>query len=285
MLPAARAAAELALVLGSGGEPEQRLLALPAGTELAAPGADDRLVADLIAPELRTVFRALGDAIAKHVGVDLDAYGVSRRQRLRATEPAAVIAREVAATLGLGEVDVYISSRRANAMVAEPTSPVSLVLGAAIAAGDPREVRFAAGAALTLARMSLSIPARLPPDELDALVQVVLRVIRPDARPAGLDPISSQAEALRRHIPAGLLAELQAVARRVEPPAVDHVALAQALTIAGLRAGWAASGSVLPGLTILAGAVGTNVPGVLAHPIARGLISYALGEAATMERT
>ncbi|MDX2093473.1 MAG: hypothetical protein SFX73_36855 [Kofleriaceae bacterium] len=265
-LAIARAAAELAHLLGAAGDEELRLLA--AAPELA-PVNDEVLLAGLFQPELRQVLQMLGDAIAKLVGIDLNAYGVNRKNRLKPTEPVAMLAREVGLALGFPDVEVYISTQRPLAMVAEPTNPVSLVLGSSIAAADHRDVRFATGAALTLVRTALAIPARLPPDELGTLLHTILRLGRGD-------DTDGHVAKLRRLIPAGLLGEVQALASRIEP--MEHGVLASALTLAGLRAGWAASGSLLPGLAILAAAVGTNVPGVLGHPIARGLTAYALGE-------
>jgi tetratricopeptide (TPR) repeat protein len=274
-LAVARAAAEIAHVLGAAGEPEHRLLA--AAPELST-ALDEQLFAGLIQPELRHVLHAFGDAIAKHVGIDLNAYGVTRKHRLRPSEPVVMVAREVATALGYPDVEVYVSTRRQLAMVAEPTNPVSLVLGSSIASGDPREVRFAAGAALTLVRTSLAIPARLPPEELGILLLAIMRLFQPTAVLPGVrvEEAEAQAAKLRRSIAPGLVSELQALAERIDT--LDHLALAQALTIAGLRAGWAASGNLLPGLMIIAAAVGSTVPGVLGHPIARGLVSYALAE-------
>ena len=279
-LPIARAAAELAHVLGAAGEPEHQLLAAPPDLPRLPPRVEAFVLAGLIQPELQQLLASLAEPIAKHVGVDLESYGVSRKQRLRANEPVALIAREVAAALGIPDIDVYVSATRHLAMVAEPTSPPSLVLGAQIAAGDPRDVRFAAAAALTLARTGLAIPARLPPDELGALVHTVLRLTHTDRTSPDVD--HPTAERLRRHIPAGLLDEVRSIARRVE--LVEPGVLAQSLTLAGLRAGWVVSGTVLPGLAILAGAVGTNIQAILPHPIARELISFALADADTMAK-
>ena len=56
------------------------------------------------------------------------------------------------------------------------------------------------------------------------------------------------------------------------------LALARALKIAGLRAGLAASGTLLPGLAIVASSVGADLPSVLGDPVAQGLIAFAVGD-------
>jgi lipopolysaccharide biosynthesis regulator YciM len=283
-IPIARAAAELATLLGAAGEPERVLLAEARRIDLAPlllPDADEVLFPRTVQPELRTLFTLLGDKLAKHVGIDLRAYGVGRGDRLRAKDSAvAANAQDVATGLGFGEIDVYVSTRQPYAMIAEPTSPVSLVIGAEIAKGDPTRVRFAAGAALKLAQASLAIPARLSESDLGVLVVALLRQFQPDFPQEGLDDaaIATQMQKLRRLIPTGLLNELRPHALAVDAPHFKHEQLARDLRVAGLRAGLVASGSILAGLGILAASADTDVPSFLANPVAQGLITFALGE-------
>jgi tetratricopeptide (TPR) repeat protein len=284
-IPIARAAAELATLLGAAGEPERVLLAENRRIDLAPlslPDADEVLFPRTVQPELRTLFTLLGDKLAKHVGIDLRAgYGVSRGDRLRAKDSAvAAHAQDVATGLGFGEIDVYVSARQPFAMVAEPTSPVSLVIGAEIAKGEPTRVRFAAGAALKLAQATLAIPARLSEADLGVLVVALLRQFQADFPQEGLDEaaIATQMQKLRRLIPTGLMNELRPHALAVDAPHFKHEQLARDLRVAGLRAGLVASGSILAGLGILAASAGTDVPSFLADPVAQGLITFALGE-------
>jgi hypothetical protein len=275
-----RAGAELAELLGAGAESERRFLAEPPHGDaswLAARGADEVLFAGAAQPAVRQLFRAAGNAIAKHVGVQVAAHGVGRKDRLHATAPAAAIAREVAAGLGLKDVDVYVSTRDPYAMVAEPTSPVSLVLGAAIAAGDATRIRFAAGGALVLALGPLAIPARLRAEELGVIGYALLRMFQPDIACPGvrIDEVNAALPKLRRLIPAHLGEELRPIARTVA--SFSPRDLARDLKIAGLRAGLVASGSVVPGLWIIASAGGDSA-GVLFDPLAQGLIAFALSE-------
>ena len=284
-MPIARAAAELADLLGESGEPEQRILRTPHTPDLAPllrPEADDVLFPRGVQLELRQIFQLLGDRIAKHVGVNLGTFGVTRGDRLRAKDNAtAAVAQSVATGLGFGEIDVYISQRQPYAMVAEPTSPVSLVLGSAIAQAGGDAIRFAAGAALKLAQASVAIPARLTPDELGVLVVALLRVLAPDFPiPHGVDPdaVAAQNQKLKRLIPNNLMTELRPFAMAVDTARFDYKLLARDLRVAGLRAGLVASGSLLAGLRVLVGASGGDLPSFLADPVAQGLIAFALGE-------
>lgn len=280
----AYAAAELANLLGAADEPERILLGDPPRIVLAPilrPDADDVLFPRSIQTELRQIFTLLGDRIAKHVGVDLRVYGVARGDRLRARDSnVATHAQDVATALGFGEIDVYVSTRQPHAMVAEPTSPVSLVLGQAIAQADARAIRFAAGSALKLAQGHLAIPARLSHEDLGILVVGLLRQFQTDFPAGDLDEaaIAAQTQKLKRLIPTGLAAELRPFALAIDGNQFREKEVARDLKIAGLRAGLVASGSLLAGLNILAAQAGTDVASFLADPVAQGLITFALSE-------
>jgi hypothetical protein len=283
-LPIARAAAELAQLLGSAGEPERLLLESPPHVDLAPllrPEADDVLFPRTVQSELRQIFTLLGDRLAKHVGIDLRAYGVGRGDRLRARDSSvASHAQDVATGLGFGEIDVYVSAKQPFVMVAEPTSPVSLVIGQGIAKLDARSIRFGAGSALKLAHCHLAIAARLPAEELGVLIVALLRLFQSEFPAHGLDEaaIAAQIQKLKRLIPTGLASELRPFAYAIDAHAFSAVELARDLRVAGLRAGLIAAGSLLAGLNILAAHAGTDVPSFLADPVAQGLVSFALSE-------
>jgi TolA-binding protein len=283
-LPIARAAAELSDLLASSGEPEKKLLQAPQRPDLTLlikPEADDVLFPRGVQVELRQVFQLLGDRISKHVGVNLNAYGVTRGDRLRAKDnPVAAVAQSVATAMGFGDIDVYVSNRQPWVMVAEPTSPVSLVIGSAIAGTGGDAIRFAAGGALKLAQTSLAIPARLAPDELGVLVFALFRLFQPEFPMKGVDAdaVATQAQKLKRLIPTSLVNELRPFVMAIDAQHFDHRTLSRDLKIAALRAGLVASGSILAGLRILASQVEGELPGFLADPVAQGLVAFALGE-------
>jgi len=301
-LAIARAAAELAQLLGSAGEPEHLVLSERMRIDLSMllrPEADEILFPRTVQPELRQIFSLMGDRVAKHVGVDLRAYGVGRGDRLRARDSSvAANAQDIATGLGFGDIDVYVSARQPYAMAAEPTSPVSLVLGKAIAQGEARTIRFAAGAALKLAQTQLAIPARLPPEDLGILIVALLRLFQTDFPARGLDEaaITTQMQKLKRLIPTGLASEIRPFAYAIDAQAFSYADVSRDLKIAGLRAGLVAAGSLMAGLTILATQAHesaqdqttsrgdaetmrpTDVPSFLADPLAQGLILFALSE-------
>jgi hypothetical protein len=283
-LPIARAAAELAALLGAAGDPERLLLEHRPRVDLShllRPDTDDVLFPRTVQTELRQLFTLLGDRLAKHVGIDLRAHGVGRGDRLRARDSSvASHAQDVATGLGFGEIDVYVSQKHPYAMIAEPTSPVSLVLGSAIANLDSRSVRFAAGSALKLAQSHLAIASRLPAEELGVLVVALVRLFQTEFPAGGLDDgaIAAQMQKLRRLIPTGLATELRPFAFAIDAGAFAHADVARDLRIAGLRAGLIASESLVAGLNILAAQAQTDVPTFLADPVAQGLVSFALSE-------
>ena len=283
-LPIARAAAELAQLFGQAGDPERLLLESPPHIDLAPllrPDLDDVLFPRTVQTELRQIFTLLGDRLAKHVGIDLRAYGVGRGDRLRARDSSvASHAQDVATGLGFGEIDVYVSTKQPYAMVAEPTSPVSLVIGEAIAKLEARSIRFAAGSALKLAQTQLAIAARLPAEDLGVLVVALLRLFQGEVPNGGLEEsaIAAQMQKLKRLIPTGLATELRPFAFAVDAFAFSYPAVARDLRVAGLRAGLVTSGSLMAGLGILAAQAETDVPGFLADPVAQGLVSFALSE-------
>lgn len=283
-IPIARAAAELAELLGASGDPEQALLRVPRTPDLhplMRPEADEVLFPRGVQLELRQVFQLVGDRIAKHVGVDLRPYGLARGDRLRAKDSStAAVAQSVASGLGFGDIDVYVSNKQPWVMIAEPTSPVSLVLGASIVAAGGDAIRFAAGSALKLAQASLAIPARLPPEELGVLVVALLRQFQPEFPLAGADAdaVAAQHNKLRRLLPSSLANELRPFALAIDGSRFDPEALSRDLRVAGLRAGLVASGSLLAGLRVLAAQAEGELPGFLADPVAQGLITFALGE-------
>jgi hypothetical protein len=112
------------------------------------------------------------------------------------------------------------------------------------------------------------------------LVVALLRLFQPEFPQRGLDDatVAGQTQKLKRLIPTGLMNELRPFALAVDANAFDHRGLARDLQIAGLRAGLVASGSLLAGLTVLAGHAGTDLPSFLADPVAQGLLAFALGE-------
>ena len=276
---AARAAAELAIIFGAGEASEHALLARPSPLDLSrlvGLNADDHLVAGTSQPALRQIFVLLAETIARHVGRDPALQALGRKERLVTKDPVFVLAREVAQGLGISTLQVYVSSRP-HGMFAEPTSPATLVVGRSVTEGDVRTVRFAAGASLKLVQLGLAIPARLDANQLILIAMAVVRMVdgRAVITPQRSDErVASVAVALRRLVPDAVFEQVAALARTVET--FDIQQFARDLRIIGLRAGFAAAGSVLPGLGLLAAASGVGLSGVACEALGRGLVQYAL---------
>src|SRR5439155_20449832 len=131
-------------------------------------------------PVVMELFGILSAPIAKLFVLDLARYGARRKERLAASNPVAATVRDVATALGFNDVDVYLSARYPHVAIAEPASPVSLVVGGALVHGSPVTLRSATGGALALARFGLAVPARLSTAELGVLGLAVLRLSRPE---------------------------------------------------------------------------------------------------------
>ncbi|MBP6845036.1 MAG: hypothetical protein KA201_14895 [Kofleriaceae bacterium] len=250
---------------------------------LMRPEADELLWPAAVSSGLRQMMTLLGDRLAKHVGIDLRPYGVTRGDRLRAKDsPVAAAAQEVAEGLGLGEIDVYVSTKQPYAMVAEPTSPLSLVIGSAIADGNRlAAVRFAATGALRLATAHLSILARLPEEELGVLVVALLRLFQPDLPYLAVDneQVGLQIQRLRRLIPSGLSSELRPYALSIDGHAFDHRELHRGLETAAHRAGLvAAGGAAAPIALLLARTGAADLAAGGRDPAVTALVQYAVSE-------
>ena len=250
---------------------------------LMRPEADELLWPAAVSSGLRQMMTLLGDRLAKHVGIDLRPYGVTRGDRLRAKDsPVAAAAQEVAEGLGLGEIDVYVSTKQPYAMVAEPTSPLSLVIGSAIADGNRlAAVRFAATGALRLATAHLSILARLPEEELGVLVVALLRLFQPDLPYLAVDneQVGLQIQRLRRLIPSGLSSELRPYALSIDGHAFDHRELHRGLETAAHRAGLvAAGGAAAPIALLLARTGAADLTAGGRDPAVTALVQYAVSE-------
>ena len=206
--------------------------------------------------ELRQMFTLLGDRVAKHVGVDLAR--VRRRPwRSAAREGLArsrAHAQDVATGLGFGEIDVYVSARQPYAMVAEPTSPVSLVHRPGDrAAGDPRgdPVRrgLRAQARAGLARDPGAPRARR---SRRARRRAACACSSRTSRRAGLDAdaIAAQTQKLTPPDPDRPVERAASRSRSPSTPSSSATPTSpRDLRVAGLRAGLVASGSLVAGLT------------------------------------
>ena len=286
-LATARCAAELAQLVGAAEEPEERLAAHAAQVRPRVLGlgkntVDDILFPSLVPSEFREVFGQLGDRIAKHVGTDVRRYGVGRGERLSKSDAVAVPILEVAEEMGAGNIDIYVSKKQPMIMVAEPTSPISLVIGEKLATADePAALRFIAGRGLKLAMSSLAVPARMSHQDFGVLLVALLRQFEPEFSASGVDneKVAQEQQRLRRLIPSGMLQELRPFALGVAGTKFNHKHIWAGILHAGNRAGLLASGSIGAALTVLCKVYGhEGLAAAVKNPAVMELVHFAVSE-------
>jgi len=283
----AQCAGELAKMLGAEDDSAARLAALAARARprvlgLGKPNVDDLLFPASVPSGLRQIWSVLGDRLDKHVGVDVRRYGVGRGDRLaKDRHPVAQIVSEVAKDLGIADVEIYVSKREPLVAVAEPTHPVSLVLGEQLISVDrPATIRFAAGRALKLAASSLAVPARMELKDFTVLLVALLRQFHPEVEAkVNAQAVAAEQQRMRRLIPSRALQELSpyatAVAGRGFDPARIWVGIAQG----GNRAGLLAAGSIAAALEVASKMRGkADLSAAAADPILSDLLRFAVSD-------
>jgi hypothetical protein len=286
-LATARCAAELAQMVDAAEADELRLAAQagqtrPSVAGLGKPAIDDVLFPRLVPSEFRQLFGQLGDRIAKHVGTDLRRYGVSRAERVGKDDPLARPIFEVAEEMGVEGVEVYLSDKQPNILVAEPTSPVSLVIGRGLASADqPAALRFIAGRGLKLALSSLAVPARMSHQDFGVLMVALLRQFEPAFEASGVeaDKVAQEQQRLRRLIPSGMLQELRPFALGVAGAGFNHKHIWAGILHAGNRAGLLAAGSAAAAIEVLCKVYGhADLTAAIKNPALVELIQFAVSE-------
>jgi hypothetical protein len=167
-------------------------------------------------------------------------------------------------------------------MVAEPTSPPSLILGSAVADRNRLDaVRFAAAGALKHVAAQTAIPARLGEDELGVLLIALLRLFQPDLPYLAVDndQVGLQIQRLRRLIPSSLMSELRPHALEIHGASFDHRALHRALETAAHRAGLVAAGGAAAPISLLLARVGApDLATGQRDPAVAALAQFAVSE-------
>lgn len=256
----ARCAAELSMFLGAGGEQEAALSRDAAASRPSVAGLgqgeiDDVLFPAVVSNAVRQIFGLIGDRIAKHVGIDLRRYGVGRADRLK--DPGAPIlqlAETMASEFGLDAPAVYVSTKERRLLVAEPTSPISIVIGVdLLESADASQLAFAIGRSFKLVQSGLAVPARMTVDEFGVLMVALLRQFNAEFGLLSVDPdaVGAQQQRLRRLIPSSLIQQLRPFAIGIAGPDFDHEALWRGIVEVGNRAGLLACGSVQAAMALL----------------------------------
>jgi tetratricopeptide (TPR) repeat protein len=284
------------LGMDEGKQPRAQTLPMKAPTpdSLARDTVRTSLNDDDAQTPLLDVAAILGETVAKLIRHDLEALGVSSRDRLtsRASHPARALADRVARAFGDLRFDLYVDASGTEVPRLLPGDPPALVLPRGF--GELSEIEQAAGLAHLLAYVALDIPwiEEVSGDDVDGILYGGLR--------AGLElwgqgELSQGAEvaasAWRARIAkaAGRKVKraLEDIAQRVRPQP-DTALWRQTMRVVGLRAAYVVTGDLTATLSqvlradreLALGPGDTLAAKLFEQPTTRELVIFALSDAA-----
>ena len=284
---AADAALELGLLLGAGEEGSATRAA--AGTRrllaLASPTLDDRLFPASVPPSVRHLFRVLAPVERATSRPDPGRWGAERAHRVGEGRPPRDLFDRVAADLGVGPYELYVTPTRASSplppLVALPGKPPAIVVGAALLQGGPAAIRFVAGRTLRLTSSSLDLALAGSEADLAAWLTGVIRQFVPTYQRADVTPDQAAAATARmsRQIPKKARPELLPFALESSGE-LNVAALAAGIREAADRVGLLASGSLAASLGVIFAAAGepVSVEALRDFAEARALLEFALSD-------
>lgn len=247
------------------GELKEQLDKLPARKEPKKEGLrdtalDDALFPARVGPGFRALFQLLKEQLDRLYGSDskkLATLGVDvKREKLpRAGHPLRDLANKIAADLGVGEFDIFLTAaqnkdeegRPKPLYTIEPLEIPSLVISNSLVDGAPEaERRFYLGGLLKLLQSQLVLPLRMSSDDLGVLVGGMVRQFVPDYAPLGFAEkrIVNEAGRLKRAIPSKLQPLLLPHAMECAAATLDFDGISETLVLASHFAGLLLCGSV-----------------------------------------
>ncbi|MBK9070539.1 MAG: hypothetical protein IPL79_06005 [Myxococcales bacterium] len=228
--------------------------------------------------ELRHIFSASGDRLAKHIGTDLRVFGVSRGDRLTSQDPAAQRLGDAAERGGFAEVDIYVSDTLPLACIPVLTSPLVLIVGRQLLS-QPRQLRAAAAAALFLAQTKLALAMTLAPEPFSQLLASLLHVFQ-DVVVGGHEAraIERESQKLRRLLPSALLAELRPFGLAIDPSICAGTGFRDQALVAAYRAALLACGDLGAVVDVMLGGRPADPLTALANPAVREVVRFALSD-------
>jgi tetratricopeptide (TPR) repeat protein len=164
----------------------ERVRSRPPRAGHARPGALDAEALRAIEAGARhetalALLATLDEGIGKLYPADLEAFGVSHRDRIgpRSGHPLRALADRVAAAFGVTAYDLYLHRVRSRGVALELGDPVSLLVPVTLAdLAEPQQVFALARAFASMAR-GLSSIEKLTPRELEVLVAAAVRTVVP----------------------------------------------------------------------------------------------------------
>jgi tetratricopeptide (TPR) repeat protein len=203
-----------------------------AGDRAFDPRLDELLAPEVITPAMRTLLAKTGEALDAAYPVDMRTLKAAAAP---ADAPLVRLATTVGLTMGLGTVQVFVSSKLGPACIPVSSAPPVLLLGEPLLQPDrERTARFLVLRALKLLRVKAATFARTPPAELAVLVAAWLKCFNPTWQPQGINAAALNAAGGR----------LQAALPRNRDPDVALLALEVAGTL-GTQATTLAANSLI----------------------------------------
>lgn len=182
--------------IGEGGDREREILATvgrsrPRWDALKDPELDEILYPTSVNSGFRHTLRLLSGSLDKHYRDDLSTYGASRGTRApKSGHPLRDVANQIGSELGVTAFDLHVVSDRPGVLVVEPYDPPAIIVGSALVEGGaPAELAFIAGRCLKLIQANMVLPAKLKPEQLQALVAGTVRQYQPDFEPTEVPPV------------------------------------------------------------------------------------------------
>lgn len=257
------------------------------GAALREPGLDELLYPPSLPAGFRNLFALLEEPLGKVYRADarrLQALGIDKREKLpRSGHPVRDLANRIAADLGLGDFDIYLTAAQGRDAGGRPLplctleafDPPALVLSQALLFGAAEgELRFLLGRLLKLLQGHLVLPLRLPTDDLGVLVGGLVRLYVPDYVSIGIAEklIVAEAQRLQKLIPRKLQAQLLPFVLECSSTALDLATVPETLSLCGNHAGLLCCGSLASAHAAL------RRFGAAAEPQLKELLRFAVGD-------
>ena len=231
----------------------------PTKTGLRDPALDDVLYPSVVSSSIRTLFKLLAEPLGKLYvsdGRKLQTLGVDRKERLpRSGHPVRDLANKLAADLGVGEFDIYLTAAQSKNEAGqsvpyytiEPLEPPALIISSVLIDGaSEAERRFLLGGLLKILHSQLHLPLRLSSEDLAVLFGGLVRQQVKDYVPIGFTDKRIEAEAVRqrRAIPSKLTSQLVTLSMEFYAAVPNYDGIASALTMSSHFFGLLWCGSV-----------------------------------------
>ena len=140
--------------------------------------ADRHVFSTLWMRDAASLFRRIKPGLSKHLAGDIKKYGVGRGDRVREESTLVRNVREITASMGVPEIDIYRSGNGRTFRVVAGATP-SLIVGAELCeSATPAEARFIAGWSGFLLSSGLAVTLDLGAQESNLLLNCLIGLIR-----------------------------------------------------------------------------------------------------------